>query len=301
MEISGCGTALITPFRGDGSLDEKALGSLVRWQVESGVNFFLACGTTGEAPTLSLEETERVTEVAIEAAADVPVLVGCTHNSTREAVARVRRFSRIAGLAGIVSANPYYNKPTQEGQFQHFKAIADATHLPVLLYNIPPRTAANLEPRTVARLADAAPNIVGIKEASGNIAQVIELITLVSSRFKLFAGEDSMTLPVIGAGGAGVIAVASNQIPAEMSQMVHAALRNDWVTAQSLERRFFKLMQANFWESNPGPVKCVLAMMGRITESYRLPMVPVQAATRARLEKMASEIGLLEQRVARAH
>lgn len=307
MELSGCGTALVTPFHGDGSVDEEALRGLVRGQVEGGVDFLLACGTTGEAPTLSTEEAIRVLEVAIEAAAGrIPVFAGCTHNSTREAVARVKRISRVANLGGIVSANPYYNKPTQEGQFQHFKAIADATDLPVILYNIPPRTSANLEPATTARLADAAPNIIGIKEASGSMTQVIELLALVSPRFKVFAGDDVLTLPVIGAGGAGVVAVLSNEIPAEMSQMVHAALANDWETARRIQRRFFPLMQANFWEPNPGPVKCVLAMMGRITESYRLPMIPVQAGTRARLQKLVSELGLLEaehqdQGVARTH
>jgi 4-hydroxy-tetrahydrodipicolinate synthase len=294
MQLSGCGTALITPFRGDGSVDEEALVSLVRWQVESGVSFLVVCGTTGEAPTLSLDETLRVVELTIEAAAGrAPVLAGCTHNSTREAVARVRRISRVPNLSGIMSANPYYNKPTQEGQFQHFKAIANATDLPVMLYNIPPRTAANLEPATTARLADEVRNIVAIKEASGSMSQVMELITMVPKNFQVFSGEDNLALPVIAVGGAGVIAVASNEIPAEMSQMVKAALANDWQTARRLQHRFFTLMQANFWESNPGPVKCLLAMMGRITESYRLPMVPVQAGTRARLAKLADELGLL--------
>jgi 4-hydroxy-tetrahydrodipicolinate synthase len=294
MQLSGCGTALITPFRGDGSVDEEALVSLVHWQVESGVNFLVVCGTTGEAPTLSLDETLRVVELTIEAAAGrAPVLAGCTHNSTREAVARVRRISGVPNLSGIMSANPYYSKPTQEGQFQHFKAIADATDLPVMLYNIPPRTAANLEPATTARLADEVRNIVAIKEASGSMSQVMELITMVPKNFQVFSGEDNLALPVIAVGGAGVIAVASNEIPAEMSQMVKAALANDWQTARRLQHRFFTLMQANFWESNPGPVKCLLAMMGRITESYRLPMVPVQAGTRARLAKLAGELGLL--------
>ena len=285
---------MITPFRGDGSVDEEALVSLVRWQVESGVNFLVVCGTTGEAPTLSLDETLRVVELTIEAAAGrAPVLAGCTHNSTREAVARVRRISRVPNLSGIMSANPYYSKPTQEGQFQHFKAIADATDLPVMLYNIPPRTAANLEPATTARLANEVRNIVAIKEASGSMSQVMELITMVPKNFQVFSGEDNLALPVIAVGGAGVIAVASNEIPAEMSQMVKAALANDWQTARRLQHRFFTLMQANFWESNPGPVKCLLAMMGRITESYRLPLVPVQAGTRARLTKLAGELGLL--------
>jgi 4-hydroxy-tetrahydrodipicolinate synthase len=294
MQLSGCGTALITPFRGDGSVDEEALVSLVQWQVESGVNFLVVCGTTGEAPTLSLDETLRVVELTIEAAAGrAPVLAGCTHNSTREAVARVRRISRVPNLSGMMSANPYYSKPTQEGQFQHFKAIADATDLPVMLYNIPPRTAVNLEPATTARLANEVRNIVAIKEASGSMSQVMELITMVPKNFQVFSGEDNLALPVIAVGGAGVIAVASNEIPVEMSQMVKAALANDWQTARKLQHRFFTLMQANFWESNPGPVKCLLAMMGRITESYRLPMVPVQAGTRARLAKLAGELGLL--------
>lgn len=294
MQLSGCGTALITPFRGDGSVDDEALVSLVHWLIESGINFLVPCGTTGEAPTLTLDETERVAELTIEAAAGrVPVFVGCTHNSTHEAIARVRRLSRVPGLSGIMSANPYYSKPTQEGQFQHFKAIADATHLPLMLYNIPSRTGVNLEAVTTARLADEVANIVAIKEASGSLPQVIELLTMVPQRFQVFAGEDSLGLPIIAVGGAGLIAVASNEIPAEMSQMVNAALANDWPTARRLQRCFFPLILANFWETNPGPVKCVLAMMGRITESYRLPMVPVQAATRARLTKLVSELGLM--------
>lgn len=293
MQLSGCGTALVTPFRGDGSLDEPALSALVRWQVESGINFLAPCGTTGEAATLSLDETIRVVELTIEAAAGrVPVIAGCTHYSTAEVVERVRRISRISKLDGIMSASPYYLKPTQEGQFQHFKAIAEATHLPVMLYNIPGRTAVNLEAATTVRLAKEVSNIVAVKEASGSVAQVIEIITTAPPEFKVFAGDDVLALPIIAVGGAGVLAVASNEMPAEMSQMINAALANDWATARELQRRLFRLMQANFWEASPAPVKCILAMMGMITESYRLPIVPVQAATRARLEKLAREMGL---------
>jgi 4-hydroxy-tetrahydrodipicolinate synthase len=291
--LQGCGTALVTPFRADGSLDEPALHGLVHWQIESGIKLLIACGTTGETPTLSDDEWQRVIEVVVETAAGrVPVFAGCTHNSTREAVEKTRRASRIPGLTGLLTANPYYNKPTQEGQFQHFRAIAEATQLPVLLYNIPGRTGANLEPTTVARLAEI-PNIIGIKESCGSLPQITELLTIVPPSFKVFAGDDNVALAVIGVGGVGLVSVSANEIPAEMSTMVNAALSGDWITARRINRKYYRLILANFWESNPIPVKCVLARMGRITESYRLPLVPPNPGTRARLEKLAGELGLL--------
>jgi 4-hydroxy-tetrahydrodipicolinate synthase len=293
MELKGCGTALVTPFRADGAIDEEALQGLVEWQIESGINLLVACGTTGETPTLSTQEWLRVVEVVVESAQGrVPVFAGCTHNSTREAVEKVHLVQRISGLTGLLTANPYYNKPTQEGQFQHFRAIADASHLPILLYNIPGRTGANLEALTTARLAEI-PNIVGIKESCGSLPQITELLTLVSPSFKVFAGDDNVALSVLAVGGAGLVSVAANEIPAEMSQMVNAALAGEWSLARRINRKYYRLMLANFWESNPTPVKCILGKMGRITESYRLPMVPPSPGTRARLEKLASELGLL--------
>ncbi len=293
MELMGCGTALVTPFRRDGSVDEPALHALVNWQIESGISFLVPCGTTGEASTLSEAEWLRVVELVVGTAAGrVPVFAGCTHNATHEAVIRARRLSRVHGLTGILTANPYYNRPGQEGQYQHFRAIAEATELPVLLYNIPGRTGANLEPATVLRLAEIK-NIIGIKESSGNIAQITELLTSAPRTFKVFAGDDSLALPVIALGGAGLVSVASNAIPVQMAAMVDAALENEWTTARRINRQFFRLMQAHFWEASPAPIKAVLAMLGRGEDVLRLPMVPVSAATRRKLETMVGELGLL--------
>lgn len=292
--VSGCGTALITPFRADGSIDEQALYSLAQWQVESGVNWLVACGTTAETPTLTEEEWPRVVRIIAEAAAGrVPVWAGCTHNSTREAVARARVAASIPGVTAILSAGPYYNKPTQEGLFEHFKAVARATPLPLVLYNIPGRAAVNIEPATTLRLIDASSNVRAMKESSGNLPQIISLITQVPSGFRVYAGDDNMVLGVVAAGGAGLVSVVSNEIPAEITQMVQAALANEWSVARRINRKYYRLMEANFWETNPGPVKAVLSMMGRCGEFYRLPMVPVSGATRARLERVAGELGLL--------
>jgi 4-hydroxy-tetrahydrodipicolinate synthase len=301
MELTGCGTALVTPFCVDSSLDEVSLCSLVDWQIESGIDFLLACGTTGETPTLNDEEWLRVIRIVAEAAAGrVPVWAGCTHNATKEAGAKAKLAARVPGVTAILTANPYYNRPNQEGQFQHFKSIADAVDLPLVLYNIPSRTGTNLEPATIARLVEAAPNIEAVKESSGSLGQITELIHLMPLGFKVFAGDDPIALPGIAVGGAGLISVASNEIPAEMTQMIHAALTNHWDEARRINRKYFKLMQANFWETSPGPVKAVMAMMGRITEAYRLPMVPVSTPTRRNLEVLARELELLkEQAVAR--
>jgi 4-hydroxy-tetrahydrodipicolinate synthase len=294
MTLSGCGTALVTPFHSDGSLDEEALSKLVQWQIKSGIQFLVACGTTAETPTLNHEEWLRVIGiVAGTAAGRVPVLAGCTYNSTQDAVARAREAASVPGVYGLLTANPFYNKPGQEGQYQHFRAIADAVECPVVLYNIPGRTGTNLEPATIFRLAQDAPNIEGVKESSGNLQQIAELIYLMPPGFTVLAGDDLMTLPVIALGGAGVVSVASNEIPAEMARMTNAALDSDWTTARALSRRYFRLLTANFWEASPGPVKCVMAMMGRLKENYRLPMVPVTPVTQARLFALAEELGLL--------
>ena len=292
MELSGCGTALVTPFGADGAVDEKALVRLVNWQIESGVNFLIPCGTTGEASTLSEAEWLRVVELTVETAAGrVPVFGGCTHNSTSEAVARAKKLAGVTGLTGILTANPYYNRPGQEGQYQHFRAVAEATKLPVLLYNIPGRTGVNLEPATVLRLAKIE-NVIGIKESSGLITQITELITQAPQGFTVFAGDDSLALPVVALGGAGVVSVASNVIPREMSQMVGAALKGDWDTARGLNRKYFRLMQAHFWEPSPGPVKATMKMLGLLEENLRLPMVPVTDAARERLRGVVAEAGL---------
>jgi 4-hydroxy-tetrahydrodipicolinate synthase len=295
MEVPiGCGTALVTPFRQDGSLDEQALYSLTQWQVENGIDWLVACGTTAETPTLDDDEWLRVLRIITEAAAGrIPVWAGCTHNATRQAIERARLAARVPGVTAILSANPYYNKPTQEGQFEHFKAVAQAVDLPIMLYNIPSRTGVNLEPATVLKLIEAAPNIAGIKESSGSLAQITELITLAPRNFRVYSGDDNLALAVIGVGGVGLVSVASNEIPDEMAKMVRAALANDWATARRLNRKNYRLMLANFWETSPGPVKAVMAMMGKLGEHYRLPMLPVSPATRTRLEKLAGEMGLL--------
>ena len=293
MELFGCGTALVTPFGADGTLDEPALVSLVEWQIESGVNFLVACGTTGEASTMTEAENARVIEIAVNTAAGrVPVFGGCTLNATSVAVERAKKLAKIPGLNGLLTANPYYNRPGQEGQFQHFHAIAEAVELPILLYNIPSRTGTNMEPATVLRLAEL-PNVIGVKESSGNIAQITEILNNAPTGFKVFSGDDAMTLPVIALGGAGLVSVASNAIPAQMAQMVQAALTDDWATAREINRKFFRLMQAHFSEPSPAPVKAVLALLGRLEDHLRLPMVPVTAPTRQKLEKLLAELGLL--------
>ena len=296
METTGCGTAIVTPFRADGSIDEAALRALVNWQIESGIDILVACGSTGEAATLDEEEWLRTVSLVAETAAGrVPVWAGCTQNNTRTLVRLADKLKQVRGLGAVLSANPYYNKPSQEGQFQHFLALAQAVApLPVVIYNIPGRTGVNLDPATVARLAEAAPNIQAIKESSGKLPQVAELVHLLPSGFKVFSGDDNMALGSIGVGAKGLISVASNEIPAEMSRMIHAALSNNWAEAQELERRYIKLIDANFWDSNPCPVKTVLSLMGRCTDHVRLPLVPPSAATRQRLEQVAREYGLLK-------
>jgi 4-hydroxy-tetrahydrodipicolinate synthase len=293
MELMGCGTALITPFRRDGSVDEPALLALVNWQIESGIDFLVPCGTTGEASTLSEAEWLRVVGIVVETTSGrVPVFAGCTHNSTQEAVARSRKLAQVQGLTGILTANPYYNRPGQEGQYQHFRSIAEAVDLPILLYNIPSRTGANLEPATALRLAEL-PNVIGVKESSGNLAQITELLTTAPSGFKVFVGDDGLTLPVLALGGVGLVSVASNVIPAQMAQMVRAALENDWTEARRINRQYFRLMQAHFWEASPAPVKAVFSMLGRGEDVLRLPMVPVSEATRLRLKSVVEELGML--------
>jgi 4-hydroxy-tetrahydrodipicolinate synthase len=293
MQLRGCGTALVTPFHQDGSLDEQAFRNLVSWQIESGIDFLVPCGTTGETPTLTHEEWLRVIDLAVEVAAGrVPIVAGATSNSTREAVAKAQEVAAHPGVDAILTASPYYNKPTQEGQYQHFKAIAEAVNKPIILYNVPGRTAANLEAGTIARLAEV-PNIVGVKEASGNLTQIAEICSVAREEFSVLSGDDALTLPVIALGGVGLISVASNEIPREMAEMTRAALNNDWNGARQIMRKFLPLMQANFMESSPMPVKAVLAMMGRIEEAYRLPMVQVRRDTRSKLQKIAADAGLI--------
>jgi 4-hydroxy-tetrahydrodipicolinate synthase len=296
METTGCGTAIVTPFKADGAIDEAALRALVNWQIDSGIDFLVACGSTGEAATLDEEEWLFAVSVVAEAAAGrVPVWAGCTHNSTRTLVRQAGRLGQIRGVHAVLSANPYYNKPSQEGQFQHFRALAQAVHpLPVTLYNIPGRTGVNLEPSTVLHLSHAAPNIQAIKESSGRLPQIAELVHILPTGFKIFSGDDNMALASIGVGAHGLISVAANEIPVEMGRMIRAALDNRWTEARELERRYAGLIDANFWDSNPSPVKTVLHLMGRCSDHVRLPLVPPTPAVRAKLERVASELGLLQ-------
>ena len=296
METTGCGTAIVTPFKADGSIDEAALCALVNWQIDSEIDFIVACGSTGEAATLDEEEwLMTVCTVAEAAAGRVPVWAGCTHNATRTLVRQAGRLRQIRGVDAVLSANPYYNKPSQEGQFQHFLALAQAVDpLPITLYNIPGRTGVNLDPETVLRLAEAAPNIQAIKESSGKLPQIAELVHILPRGFKIFSGDDNMALASIGVGAHGLISVAANEIPAQMGHMIRAALGNNWAEARELERRYARLIDANFWDSNPTPVKTVLNLMGRTSDHVRLPLVPPSAATRARLERLAEELGLLK-------
>jgi 4-hydroxy-tetrahydrodipicolinate synthase len=293
MKLRGCGTALVTPFKADSSVDEEALRALVAWQVESGIDFLVPCGTTGETPTLSHDEWLRVIDLTIEVAAGrVPIVAGATSNSTHDAVEKAKEVAARPGVDAILTASPYYNKPTQEGQYRHFKSIAEAVDKPLILYNVPGRTGANIEPATLARLAEV-PNIIGVKEASGNMSQIAEVCNAVPESFLVFSGDDAVTLPVIAVGGVGIISVASNEIPREMAEMTRAALNNDWDTARRLHRKYLPLMQANFIESNPLPVKAVLSMMGKIQEIYRLPLLPMKRDTRSRLQRIATEVGVI--------
>ncbi len=292
MQLTGCGTALVTPFRND-AVDEAALAALIEEQIAGGVRLLIPCGTTGEAATLNEEEQICVIERTIATAAGrVLIFAGCTLNSTREAVSRAQRFAKIPGLSGLLTANPYYNRPGQEGQYQHFRAIAEAVApLPVLLYNIPGRTGTNLEPGTVRRLTEI-PNIVGIKESSGNIAQITELLRNVPKTFRVFAGDDNLALPIIELGGAGLISVASNVVPQQMAELVTAALAGDRTRAAELNARWLPLIQAHFWEPSPAPVKAVLSLLGRTTDEVRLPIIPVTPATRLRLQALLNDLGL---------
>ena len=296
METTGCGTAIVTPFRADGGIDEQALRALVNWQIDAGIDFLVACGSTGEAATLDEDEWLDTVRIVIDAAAGrVPVWAGCTHNSTRALLRHASLLSQIRGVDVILSANPYYNKPSQEGQYRHFLALAEAVDpIPVCVYNVPGRTAANLEPLTVVRLAESARNIQAIKEASGNLAQIAKLIHHVPSGFKVFSGDDNLALATIGVGAHGLISVASNEAPAEVGEMIRAALHNDWLKARALEAKYGTLFEANFWDANPGPVKTVLSLMGKCGDHLRLPLVPPDAAVRARLEKVANDLGLVK-------
>ena len=291
--FTGVGTALVTPFTRSGDLDEKAVRRLGRRQIDAGVHFLVPCGTTGENPTLSDAERVRIVEILVdEADGKVPVLAGAGGYDTREVIHLAAAMKK-AGASGLLSVTPYYNKPTQEGLFLHYRAIAESTDLPIVVYNVPGRAGVNVEPSTLARLA-ALPNIIGVKEASGNITQMCEICRLVPSDFIVLSGDDAITLPLMAIGGRGVISVASNEIPADMVEMVQAAAHGDFATARSVHARILPLMQINFIESNPVPVKAAMAAMGLLEESYRLPMCSPTAASREKIMRVLKELQLLK-------
>jgi 4-hydroxy-tetrahydrodipicolinate synthase len=290
--FTGCGTALVTPFRADLSLDEPALRRLVRRQIDAGIDFLVPCGTTGESPTLSHAEHLRVIRITLEEAkGKLPVLGGAGGYNTREVIALALELQEI-GVDGILSVTPYYNKPTQEGLFQHYQAIASAIRLPIIVYSVQGRTGVNVEPATLARLA-AISNIVGVKEASGNITQMANVIHQVPPEFTVLSGDDAITLPLMALGGRGIISVASNEIPAEMTRLAHYCLAGDFAKARELQRKYLPLMEVNFIESNPIPVKAAMGLMDLLEPVYRLPMVPPKPENLARIEKVLDSAGLL--------
>jgi len=291
--FQGTGTAMITPFKSDGSIDEKALRRFVDFQVDGGVDMLLPCGTTGEGATLDSDETDRVVQIVIEQSGRrVPVIVGAGNNSTAKAVQATKRAKKL-GAAGVLSVGPYYNKPTQQGYYEHFKAIAESEDIPIIVYNVPGRTGGNIEARTMLRLADI-PNIVAVKEASGNLGQIMDVLRDAPRNFRVLCGDDAMALAVVLLGGDGIVSVVSNETPGMMSAMINAALQSDIPGARELHYKLLPLMNLNFIESNPIPVKAVLAMMGMIEENYRLPLVRIGSANREKLAKVAEELGLLQ-------
>jgi len=291
--FTGCGTAMVTPFRQSGSLDEACLRKLIQRQINQGIDFLVPCGTTGESPTLTHAEHLRVVQITVEMAdGKVPVLAGAGGYNTAEVIAMTRELASI-GVDGILSVTPYYNKPTQEGLCQHYKAIAAATNLPIILYSVQGRTGVNIEPSTVKKLAEIE-TIVGIKEASGNISQMSAILNCVPEDFIVLSGDDAITLPLIALGGRGVISVASNEIPGEMSRLVQFALKNDFVSARQLHRRYLPLMEVNFVESNPMPVKAAMAEMKLLEPVWRLPLVPPKPESVARIRAVLESLGLTE-------
>jgi 4-hydroxy-tetrahydrodipicolinate synthase len=292
MKFEGCGTALVTPFRKDGSLDGSTLRSLVKRQIDAGINFLVPCGTTGESPTLTRKEHLRVVEITLEESRGrVPVLAGAGGYNTAEVIELAKELKAI-GADGILSVTPYYNKPTQEGLYQHFKAIAHAVKLPVIVYSVQSRTGVNVEPATLKRLSEVE-YIAGVKEASGNISQMAAVLHLVPADFTVLSGDDAITLPLIALGGRGIISVVSNEIPEEMTALAQYALANDFACARKMQRKFLPLMDVNFVESNPIPVKAALALMGLLEPVWRLPMCPPAAANLAKIEKVLEALGLL--------
>jgi 4-hydroxy-tetrahydrodipicolinate synthase len=291
--FQGTGTAMITPFKSDGSVDEKALRRFVDFQIDGRVDMLLPCGTTGEGATLDEKETDRVVEIVIEQSRQrVPVIVGAGSNSTAKAIQMTKRAKKF-GADGVLSVGPYYNKPTQQGYYEHFKAIAEADDIPVIVYNVPGRTGGNIEAKTMLRLAEI-PNIVAVKEASGNLGQIMDVIREAPSEFRVLSGDDALALAIVAVGGDGVVSVVSNETPAIMSAMIDAALQGNVEKARELHYKLLPLMNVNFIESNPIPAKAALAMMGLIEENFRLPLVRIAPSNREKVAKVVEELGLLQ-------
>jgi 4-hydroxy-tetrahydrodipicolinate synthase len=289
QQWTGCGTALVTPFTRESAVDEVGVKRLARRQIDAGIHFLVPCGTTGESPTLSEDERVRVVQLVVEEAAGrVPVLAGAGGYDTKEVIHSAKRMKQV-GAAGILSVTPYYNKPTPEGLFQHYSAIAGEVGLPVIVYNVPGRTGCNVDVATLVRLS-AVPGIVGVKEASGNMTQIVDVCGAVPRDFIVLSGDDALTLSVMAVGGRGIISVSANEVPAEMSRMVEAAEQNDFASARRIHADLLPLLQANFLESNPIPVKSAMAAMGLLEEVYRLPMVPPREATRTKIRQVLSEL-----------
>lgn len=289
--FTGCGTALVTPFTRSGALDDAGVRRLARRQIDAGIHFLVPCGTTGETPTLTDDGRLRIVEIIVEEAkGKVPVLAGAGGYNTHEVIETAQQMAR-TGADGILSVAPYYNKPTPEGLYQHYKAIAEAVPVPVIVYNVPGRTGVNVDVATITRLS-AVPNIIGVKEASGNMTQMCEICRAVPADFLVLSGDDALTLPVMSVGGRGIISVASNEVPAEMSRMVEFAEAGDFASARKLHHDLLPLMQINFIESSPIPVKAAMAMMGLVEEVYRLPLVAPRPASRDRIAQVLRDRGL---------
>jgi 4-hydroxy-tetrahydrodipicolinate synthase len=290
--FQGCGTAMVTPFRSDLSLDEEALRRLVRRQIEGGIHFLVPCGTTGENPTLTRQEHLRVVEITLEeAGGKVPVLAGCGGNDTRD-VANLARELEALGADGLLVVTPYYNKPTPEGLCQHYREVARASRLPIVVYNVPGRTGTNVDPATLARLAEIE-TVVGVKEASGNISQMAAIFQSAPESFAVLSGDDAITLPLIALGGVGVISVVSNEVPYAMSRLTSLCLEGDFPGAREVQARLHALMEINFIESNPGPVKAAMALMGLLEPVFRLPAVPPKPESLRKIEKVLLDLGLI--------
>ena len=292
-KFHGCGTALVTPFQTNGAVDEKTLAALVNWQIEEGVHFLVPCGTTGESPTLGHDEYLRVVEIVVRTAGGrVPILAGAGGNDTAKIITLAAELKTL-GVDGLLSVSPYYNKPSQEGIYRHYRAIAESTDLPVIVYNVPGRTGSNITPDTLMRLGEI-PNIAGVKEAGGDIAQIGEICTRAPENFVVLSGDDMLTLPIVALGGRGVISVAANEVPGMMAKFVTACLENRRNEAREWNRKLYPLMKVNFVEANPVPVKAALALMGKISEVYRLPLTRISEDAGAKVAAVLRTLDLIK-------